>query len=117
MVRRVTTQTVDDLDGGVADETVTFGYDGVTYEVDLSKANAIRLRSSLQPFVAAGRRTGGHPLRTHTVPQHRRKSASRTRRDPEQTKAIRSWANANGYDVSPRGKISDAVSEAYEAAH
>jgi hypothetical protein len=117
MVRRVTTQTVDDLDGGVADETVTFGYDGITYEVDLSKANAIKLRSSLQPYVAAARRTGGHPLRTHTVQQHRKRSASRTRRDPEQTKAIRSWANANGYAVSPRGKISDAVSEAYEAAH
>ena len=117
MVRRVTTQTVDDLDGGVADETVTFGYDGVTYEVDLSKANAIRLRSSLQPYVAAARRIGGRPLRTANVRHHRKRSAARTRRDPEQTKAIRSWANANGYAVSPRGKISDAVSEAYEAAH
>jgi hypothetical protein len=117
MVRRVTTQTVDDLDGGVADETVTFGYDGVTYEVDLSKANAIKLRSSLQPYVAAARRTGGQPLRTNAIQQHRRRPASRTRRDPEQTRAIRAWANANGYAVSPRGKISDAVSEAYEAAH
>src|SRR6478735_6537994 len=100
MVRRVTTQTVDDLDGGVADETVTFGYDGVTYEVDLSKANAIRLRSSLQPYVAAARRTGGRPLRTHNVQPRHKKGPSRTRRDPEQTKTIRSWANANGYDVS-----------------
>jgi len=28
---------MDDLDGGDAAETVTFGLDGATYEIDLSK--------------------------------------------------------------------------------
>ena len=41
MTRRTTIETVDDLDGGLADERVTFAFDGVTYELDLSAANAI----------------------------------------------------------------------------
>jgi hypothetical protein len=114
-LRRKHTTTVDDIDGGPADETVTFACDGATYEIDLSRANAIRLRSTLQPFVSAARRVGGTP--THRPTAQHRPAAIPTRRDPEQTKAIRAWANANDHKVSPRGKISDAVAAAYEAAH
>ena len=44
---------VDDLDGEVADETVEFGVDGKNYEIDLSTANAKKLRDALAEFVAA----------------------------------------------------------------
>ena len=40
MAQRVQVLLVDDLDGGVAEETVSFGLDGVSYEIDLSKSNA-----------------------------------------------------------------------------
>jgi hypothetical protein len=114
MARRTTTRTIDDLDGGPADETVTFGFEGVTYELDLSAANAIRLRSTLQPYVAAGRRTGGGPA-PRAVIRPARKQASTTRRDPEQTKAIRAWARIHGYSISPRGKITDEIAAAFDA--
>ena len=39
---------VDDLDGGPADETVTFSLDGVSYEIDLTHDNAAALRDALQ---------------------------------------------------------------------
>jgi hypothetical protein len=54
-------QLVDDLDGTQSDDisTVTFGLDGVTYEIDLTEANAASLRKSLEEFVAHARRTGG----------------------------------------------------------
>ena len=39
----------DDLDGSVADETVTFALDGVTYEIDLNAKNAGELRDALAP--------------------------------------------------------------------
>lgn len=39
------------------------------------------------------------------------------KRDPEQTRAIRDWANSNGYQVSSRGRIPGEIEEAYEAAH
>jgi Lsr2 len=57
------TQTilVDDLDGTKAEETITFGLDGVTYEIDLSGGNAALLREALDPFVAKGRWTSAQP--------------------------------------------------------
>ena len=36
MAQKVKIILVDDLDGGSADETVRFGLDGVSYEIDLS---------------------------------------------------------------------------------
>ena len=37
MAQRVQIILEDDLDGGDATETVTFGLDGVTYEIDLNE--------------------------------------------------------------------------------
>ena len=52
-------------------------------------------------------------------PRRRAASSGRrtvTRRDPEQTKAIRAWALARGYQLPPRGKIPDDVIAAFDAA-
>ncbi|MFV2121950.1 histone-like nucleoid-structuring protein Lsr2, partial [Streptomyces sp. Act-28] len=59
MAQKVQVLLVDDLDGGEADETVTFALDGKTYEIDLTTANADKLRSLLEPYTKSGRRTGG----------------------------------------------------------
>ena len=60
MAKKVTVTLVDDFDGeGAADETVEFGLDGVTYEIDLSSKNATKLRNDLKQWVEAGRRVGG----------------------------------------------------------
>jgi hypothetical protein len=49
-------ELLDDLDGGRADETVTFALDGVDYEIDLSTANAAALRGVLEEFIAHAHR-------------------------------------------------------------
>src|SRR4029079_4615024 len=60
MAKKVTVTLVDDFDGeGSADETVEFGLDGVSYEIDLSSKNASKLRADLKQWVDAGRRVGG----------------------------------------------------------
>ena len=43
MAKRVQVVLEDDVDGSPADETVSFGLDGVSYEIDLSAANASRV--------------------------------------------------------------------------
>ena len=54
MAKKVTVTLVDDFDGeGAADETVEFGLDGVTYEIDLSTKNAAKLRNDLKQWVEA----------------------------------------------------------------
>ena len=114
MAQRVTVQLVDDLDGTAADDisTVSFALDGVSYEIDLTEANAEKLRSGLEEFVNSARRTGGR-VKRGTAPAKRAGSpASR-----EQTKAIRDWARQNGFELSDRGRIPATVIEAFEAAH
>ena len=44
MARKVQVLLVDDLDGGAADETVSFALDGASYKIDLSSINAKKLR-------------------------------------------------------------------------
>jgi hypothetical protein len=100
---------VDDLDGEVADETVEFGVDGKNYEIDLSTANAKKLRDALAEFAAAARRAGGR-RRGGGAP------AAAPRRpsiDREQNQAIREWARKRGMKVSDRGRIPAEVLEAY----
>ena len=125
MAQRTVIQLVDDIDGTqITDnqgETVTFGLDGATYEIDLTDQNAKQLREAVQVYIANGRRIGGGRGRsagTGGVPTQRRSGgASSGKRDPEQTKAIKDWARANGHKVAERGRISQRVIEAYEAAH
>jgi hypothetical protein len=112
----VATQTtvtlVDDLDGDQAVETVTFGVDGRVFEIDLSSANADRLRGVFAPLVQAGRRSG-KPTAGQTAPKQRTTRAV----DREQAQAVRDWARSQGMPVAPRGRISREVLAAFDAAH
>src|ERR1700682_2513163 len=112
MAKKVTVTLVDDLDGeGAADETVEFGLDGVSYEIDLSTKNAAKLRTDLKQWVEAGRRVGGR-RRGRSVGSGRGRAAI----DREQSAAIREWARRNGHNVSTRGRIPADVIDAFHAA-
>jgi len=113
------TYLVDDLDGSEDDvENVLLALDGTNYEIDLSAANAGRLREKLDRFVAAaspvkavksapaGRGPKGKAAKTASVPSNR-----------DQVQAIREWAKSAGYEVSSRGRISKVIQEAFDAAH
>ncbi|TDV56145.1 histone-like nucleoid-structuring protein Lsr2 [Actinophytocola oryzae] len=113
MAQQTIVQLVDDLDGSQTTDisTVTFGLDGVTYEIDLSEANASNLRESVQDFVTHARRTGGR-LRTGAGV----KPVGATTASHEQAQAIREWARRNGHEVSNRGRIPASLIEAFETA-
>jgi hypothetical protein len=108
MAQKVHVEIVDDLDGGAATQTVPFGLDGVSYDIDLSDENASHLREELARFVAAARRTGGRKIR-----QAAGESSAPANDNARQ---IRDWARANGYSISDRGRVSKEISEAYELA-
>lgn len=122
MAQKVVVSLVDDLDSSEADETVEFGLDGATYEIDLSEANAATLRDRLADYVAHARRSGG---RRRSAPAAASSSGSRRSSggggraavDREQNQAIREWARKQGMTVSERGRIPSEVSEAYHKAH
>lgn len=108
MAQKVSILLIDDLDGTEASETVTFGLDGQTYEIDLTDANAKALRDALSSYVGAARKVAGG---------RGRKATKSTATDGPSAKEIRAWAQANGHDVPDRGRIPSDVREAYLAAH
>ena len=61
MAQRVQIMLVDDIDGTEATETVSFSFDGVDYEIDLTAANAKKLRSDLGS-VREWARENGHQV-------------------------------------------------------
>ena len=114
MAQKTVVLLEDDLDGGSADETVTFALDGVCYAIDLAAGNAARLRELFAPYVGAGRRVGREnaPLRQPVAGKGPR-PGGRARSDPAQLAGIRAWARARGIQVSDRGRIPAHIVEQY----
>jgi hypothetical protein len=104
MAQKVTVALEDDLDGGPADETLRFRFDGAEYEIDLNKKNARTFRKRLAPFIEHARKAPRGQRRPRT-------SSSRQR-----SGTIRVWATEHGITVSERGRIPANVVQQYEAA-
>ncbi|WP_028473964.1 histone-like nucleoid-structuring protein Lsr2 [Nocardioides alkalitolerans] len=114
MAQKVHIVLVDDIDGSEATETITFGLDGVTYEIDLNDEHGAALREALSPYVGHARKAGGQRRARRTSGGS---SASSAASDGPSAKEIRDWARENGWDVPDRGRVSAEVREAYESAH
>lgn len=107
MAQRVNVELIDDLDGNAASQSVTFGLDGVEYEIDLSDKNAEKLRAALSKYVAAGRRIG----KVKSVTGRKAAASGPSARE------VREWAKANGFEVPERGRVPEDVREAFKAAN
>lgn len=120
MAQKVQVLLVCDLhDGDVeGEETLTFALDGGSYEIDLCEDHAAELRDAMAPYVGAARRSGrsaGTSQRRSSgggTPRARRASSG-----DRDLADVRTWARANGHEVNDRGRIPNAVLEAYDAAH
>lgn len=111
MAQKVQVILVDDLDGGAAEETVSFALDGVSYEIDLSTANAAKLRDTFAQYTGTARKIGGRA----SAGRGRARSGGGGR--DNRTAQIREWARSNGHKVNERGRIAADVVAAYEKAH
>ena len=107
MAQRVQVQLLDDITGEEAAETISFGLDGVLYEIDLTAQNAHQLRDELGAYVEKGRK-----IRGRSAGQRRSRTSAR-----DETHRIREWAEKNGYSPSSRGRISKSIIDAYQAAN
>ena len=108
MAQKVHIVLEDELDGSPATETVSFGLDGKSYEIDLNDKNAGKLRDALAQYVGAGRSVGGA--------RRGRKSSAATNLGPS-AREIRDWARSNWHSVPDRGRIPADVRSAFEAAN
>lgn len=110
MAQKVNIVLVDDIDGSEATESVSFGLDGTSYEIDLNDRNAAALREALSGYV-------GHARKVGSASRRGRRSASGSAGSGPTPKEIRDWARSQGMDVPERGRVSADVRAAYEAAH
>lgn len=122
MAKQVIIELTDDIDGSVISdndgESIDFSVNGVDYTIDLKNKNAIEFHRKFSYYTDRATRVGGRKHRSSTVIANKPLTDSiPATRDPAQTRAIREWANANGYDVSARGRIPAAVAAAFESAH
>ncbi len=110
------TYRVDDLDGSEEDvSTIHFALDKKDYEIDLSAANAERLREKLAKFLDVASPVKAPKTKTSTA-KHRTKSApAPSGRD--QSQAIRDWARSQNIEVSSRGRIKSDIVAQFNAAH
>jgi hypothetical protein len=115
VAQRTILELVDDLDGGKADETVTFALDGVEYVIDLSAENADRLRDVLAEYVGHGRRVGGRKQRAGAAPVA--KAGNGNGNGKPDTQAVREWARSQGETVAERGRVPQALVIRFQEAH
>jgi hypothetical protein len=108
MAKKVNVVLVDDLDGGDAEETLRFGLDGTSYEIDLSKQHAYLLREGLAQWVAVARRVPNS--------SHRGKPAQ-ARSGRKRSAEVRDWCRENDIEVNDRGRIPVRIQEQFDDAH
>ena len=62
MAKTTITSVSDDIDGTPDAETVTFGFQGVAYSIDLAQKNFDKLTKALAPFIDNATRQRGAAL-------------------------------------------------------
>ncbi|WP_433598129.1 Lsr2 dimerization domain-containing protein [Nocardia sp. CA-135953] len=141
VARKVISKTVvtDDFDGdeiqdGLAIE-VKISIADIEYRLDLRPENVERFRADVRKWIAAAEAGAGETEAEEDVSVTRRTTASRAahrqrgakatgrrkgpapRRPREEIQAVREWAARHGFEVSERGRISNEVHDAFQAAH
>jgi hypothetical protein len=108
MAQKVVTSFIDDIDGSAAEGSVRFALDGDEYEIDLSAEHTAALRTALEQYVAAARKSAGsrRPVRRG------RRAASIGLNSTE----VREWAKSQGLDVKERGRIPAELVVKFKAA-
>lgn len=101
-----------DLDEGdvPAVGTVSFGFEGGTYEFELCRDHLDEFNRTFNRYVAAARPAGARRRRGGASSRQARRVHS------EQLQAMRVWARENGWEISDRGRIPAEVRDAYEKA-
>ena len=107
MARREITQIYDDLDDKPLQETdvhvIRFSIDGSSYVMDVSKENCEKFRNAIVEFIDKAR---PESISARHLPNHKYNA-----------KDVREWAQARGYEVAVRGKLSRKLIDDYLAAN
>lgn len=111
MAQRQTVTYVSDLSGKDITEndspTVSFGWDGNDYQIDLTSAEAEKFYKAVEPYISAGTK----------VSKAKRTSKAKGALDGPTAQEVRFWAQTQNIAVPDRGRIPGEVRKAYDDAH
>lgn len=116
MTQRTQVLLIDDIDGSEATQTVTFAFQGISYEIDLNDDHAHALEESFSDWIASSRRvpaSGRAKARSSAASRGGTRGSSSGR----DLNDVRSWLRAQGRQVADRGRISQSLLEEYDRAH
>lgn len=109
MAQKIQTLLTDDLDPELeATETIAFGLDGSSYEIDLNDEHSGQMREAFGPFVAAARKIGGSAARRPGKASGKASPSTGASDGPDPS-AVRAWAKKHDIAVSERGRIKGTV--------
>jgi hypothetical protein len=110
MAKKTVVVRTDDFDGKELGrdegQTISISLDGAAYEIDLSDANAERLRDDFGKWLDKARR----------VSSGRGRASSGNATRAYEAAAVRIWAESNGVEVPARGRIPASVIDQFKAA-
>ncbi|WP_299039677.1 Lsr2 family protein [uncultured Pseudokineococcus sp.] len=113
MAQKTQVTLVDDLDGSEATQTVTFAFQGTSYEIDLNDQHFSSIEESFAEWIESARKTtasrGAASSRANAT-----RSGGTKRADLDD---VRAWARDNGHTVADRGRVKQSILDAYDAAH
>lgn len=111
----------ENVDGS---QTVSFGFDGYDYSLDLCREHAEDFHNTVQGLISWSsdrtRSGGGRRARRAGSGEEGAGAAApaRSSSDRERLKAIRDWARQNGHpNLGDRGRVPQAIVTAYDEAH
>jgi len=111
MAKTVIVKLTDDIDGGDAEETVQFALDGKPYEIDLSAANASKLREAFKLYVEKGRTSSGSRARPPRASGPPAEESMYSQLSSDEKARFRAWAS-----MPTARRISDARVKSWVAA-
>jgi len=106
-------------------ESVSFGYDGYRYSLDLCAPHAEEFHGTVQSLIGwssdRSRLTGARRAKSSTsapAAGGEGAAAPRSTSDRDRLKAIREWARRNGHaDLGDRGRIPQRIVNEFEIAN
>jgi hypothetical protein len=120
MARHTIELLIDDLDGSRLGEgegdTITFAYQGADYTIDLSQEHVDEFHDAMAKYIAAAQKLSGRRTSSPTASTRSNSASASAKADKNQLGAVRAWARENGHKVSDRGRVSQEVLNAYNAA-
>lgn len=114
MATQTTVLFVDDFDGSTEGvERYTFNWLGTDYEIDLAPKSAKKLIDVMTTYADKATRIP----KSRPGGGERGRGSAKSTTSKEDLQAVRSWARERGLEVSDRGRVSQAVKDAYDQAH